>query len=190
MDSEANRLPVQVSGPTDHPIYPMEASTWLRLAAFRWQDGNVRPIDEGAALRYPLHVEFGTLFELVGYDLLPDRSQAGDQLTLWLSWSRKEELGQADEFPLLDYTVFVHLLDAAGTLVAQGDGIPGYLGALPTTLWQPGIPVLDKRVVVLPENLPTGEYSLLVGWYDLQTGERLPSSLGGDSVLVTEVGIR
>jgi hypothetical protein len=190
IDPDSSRLPVRVSGPTDHPVYPMEGSTWLRLAAFRWQDGDVRPVNEGTALSHPLPAEFGGLFELASYDLAPDRPQAGDQLSLWLSWSRKAESRQGAAFPIRDYTVFVHLLDAAGTRVAQADGPPGYLGTLPTTLWQPGIPVLDQRVLALPENLAAGQYSLLFGWYDLQTGQRLSSSLGGDSLLVTGVEIR
>lgn len=191
MDSEGNRLPVQVSGSADHPVYQMEGSSWLRLAAFRWLDGEVHPVEEGTVLRYPSPAEFGGLLELVGYDLAPDSPQAGDpQVTLWLSWSRTDQEEQANALPLRDYTVFVHLLDAAGNRVAQGDGVPGYLGALPTTLWQPGVPVLDERVVGLPDNLAPGEYALLIGWYDLQTGQRLPSSLGGDSLLVTQIEIR
>jgi hypothetical protein len=190
IDYEGNRLPVQVSGSTDHPAYLMEGSSWLRLAAFRWQDGEVHPVDEGTVLHHPLAAEFGGLYELAGYDLAPERPQAGDQLRLRLSWSRKAPVDQVTAFPLRDYTVFVHLLDAAGNRVAQGDGVPGYLGALPTTLWQPGIPVLDERIVALPGNLADGDYSLLVGWYDLQTGQRLPSSMGGDSLLITQIDIR
>ena len=190
LDSDGERLPVDISGPADRPIYPMDGSTWLRLAAFRWQDGEVRPVDEGVVLRYPLLAGFGGLFELRGYDLVPDELQTGDQIRLRLSWSRVADGGQEAAFPERDYTVFVHLLDAAGRRVAQGDGVPGYLGAVPTTLWQPGVPVLDEHVVALPDDLPSGEYSLLIGWYDYQTGQRLPSSQGGDSLLVTEIEIR
>lgn len=190
LDSEGERLPVSILGPADHPIYPMDGSTWLRLAAFHWKDGQVRPVDEGAVLRYPLFASFGGLFELAGYDLVPDKPHAGDQVELWLSWSRVADGGQGAAFPQRDYTVFVHLLDAAGRRVAQGDGVPGYLGVLPTTLWRPGVPVLDEHALTLPDVLPSGEYSLLIGWYDYRTGQRLPSSQGGDSLLVTEIEIR
>jgi hypothetical protein len=183
-------LPVSSLGPADHPIYPMDGSTWLRLAAFQWKDGEVRSVDEGAALRYPLLASFGGLFELAGYDLVPDKLQAGDQVELWLSWSRVADSGRGAAFPERDYTVFVHLLDAAGMRVAQGDGVPGYLGVLPTTLWRPGVPVLDEHAVELPDDLPSGWYSLVIGWYDYQTGQRLPSSRGGDTLLVTEIEMR
>lgn len=190
LDSEGERLLVHISGPADHPIYPMEGSTWLRLGAFHWQDGEMRPVDEGVTLRYPLIAGFGGLFELGSYDLEPDMLQAGDQVKLRLSWSRVANGGPRAAFPERDYTVFVHLLDATGNRVTQGDGVPGYLGVLPTTLWQPGEPVLDEHAVTLPGDLPAGRYSLLIGWYDPQTGLRLPSSRGGDSLLVTEIEIR
>ena len=190
LNSEGERLPVHVLDPADHPVYPMDGSTWLRLAAFHWQDGEVRPVNEEAVLRYPFRAGFGGLFDLGGYDLVPDKLQAGDQIKLRLSWSRVADGGQGAAFPDRDYTVFVHLLDASGRLVAQGDGVPGYLGAVPTTLWQPGVPVLDEHMIALPDGLPSGEYSLLIGWYDYETGQRLPSSQGGDSLNVTDVEIR
>jgi uncharacterized membrane protein len=189
-DSEDQRLPVEISGKADHPVYPLDGSTWLRMGAFRWQDGEVEPIDENAIPDHSLAVEFGGLFKLAGYNLIPDRPQPGAPLRLWLSWSRMADGSETAPFPERDYTVFVHLLDRDGGRVAQGDGVPGYLGALPTTLWQPAVPVLDEHILDLPADLPAGQYSLLIGWYDLQTGLRLPSSQGGDSVLVTEIEIQ
>jgi hypothetical protein len=74
--------------------------------------------------------------------------------------------------------------------VAQGDGPPGYLGTLPTTLWQPGVPLLDKHVVPLPPDLPAGSYSLLVGWYDPESGARLPLASGEDALTLAQITVR
>jgi hypothetical protein len=47
-------------------------------------------------------------------------------------------------------------------------------GSNPTWAWIPGEVVLDKVVLTLPDSVPPGQYSLLVGLYDPATAERLP----------------
>jgi uncharacterized membrane protein len=190
LDAEDNRLSVTLGDSAQHPAYAMDGSTWLRLAAFRWEDGEVGPVDEDAPLRYPLSVNFGDRIELMGYDLAPARLNPGDRLKLRLQWSRTDDMGRDEAGIDRDLTVFVHLVDAQGERVAQGDGMPGYLGQLPTTLWEPGVSVLDEHVVDLPADVAPGRYGLLLGWYDVQSGERLPSSPGGDSLLLGEVDVQ
>jgi uncharacterized membrane protein len=184
LDANGKRLPVQILDGTDQPAYAMDGATWLRMAAFSWVDGEVRPVDEAAALPHPLDAEFGGSITLAGYDLEPAAPAAGAELVVWLSWLRTG--------PALDreYTVFVHLLDEAGERVAQGDGAPGYLGALPTTLWQQGVPLLDRHAVPLPEDLAPGQYTLLIGWYDPQSGERLPLPSGEDGLILAGIEVR
>jgi uncharacterized membrane protein len=184
LGADGNRLGVEPLGVAAHPIHAMDGGTWLRMAAFEWVDGEVHLVDETAAPPHPLAAEFDGAIALAGYDLEPEAPAPGEDLAVWLSWST---LGQALD---RDYTVFVHLLDEAGDRVAQGDGVPGYLGALPTTLWQPGVSVLDRHVVSLPADLAAGQYSLRIGWYDLQSGERLLLSSGDDGLSLTEITIR
>lgn len=184
LDAAGNPLKVEVTGGADHPVYAMEGATWLRLAAFGWSDGEVRPIDEAGALHHPLAVQFGRTITLTGYDLEPARPAPGEELAVWLAWARASQALDRD------YTVFVHLLDEGGERVAQDDGVPGYLGTLPTTLWEPGVPLLDRHVVSLPTDLPAGHYSLLIGWYDPQTGARLSLPSGEDAVHLAEITIR
>lgn len=84
-----------------------------------------------------------------------------------------------------DYSVFVHLIDTSsdGDPVAQADGSP-LEGTRPTSSWQPGETLVDVRHVMLPPDLPSGSYSLVVGWYDWQTNERLSTIDGHDSVIL------
>ena len=77
---------------------------------------------------------------------------------------------QASPQVLTDYTVFVHLVDAAGNRLAGVDGQP----PVPTSQWARDEVVIDERVVPIPDDLPAGDYWLAVGLYHLDTGERLP----------------
>jgi hypothetical protein len=74
--------------------------------------------------------------------------------------------------PDTDITVFLHVYDEGGRLVAQGDGYP-LSGLFPPAEWQPGEGIHDVRHVVLPTGLAEGDYAVAVGWYDTGTGERL-----------------
>lgn len=99
---------------------------------------------------------------------------SGGTLGVTLNW-------QALEPAERDYTVFVHLLDADGQLVAQHDGMPRD-GGRPTTDWDAGETIVDTHFVLLPPGLSEGDYRLRAGWYDGQTGERVLMSSGADSL--------
>jgi hypothetical protein len=90
--------------------------------------------------------------------------QAGGSEELVLQWAVREPVS-------VDYQTFVHLRDEAGNNVAQADG-PPLAGWYPTSWWRAGEIVTDVREVVLPSDLPTGQYTLVVGLYDLSTGQR------------------
>jgi hypothetical protein len=92
---------------------------------------------------------------------------------------------------IYSYTTFVHLVDPAGATIAQRDLIPGE-GQWPTDTWYPGEWITDRVELSLPEDTPPGNYSLLVGWYYWQSGERLPvlsNSGARDSVLLKEIQV-
>ncbi len=109
--------------------------------------------------------QFGRSARLVGTDLTPAHIEAGKPVTLTLHW-------QAGEPWAARASVFVHLLDAAGDIVASGDSEPGR-GQLPTTGWLPGEYLADAHSVQLPADLPRGEYRWEVGFY-FADGTRLP----------------
>ena len=183
-DASGNRLSVEPAGLADHPVYAMDGNTWLRMAAYKWDEGDVRLIDESAALPHPQTAEFGGVIGLEGYDLEPGGPVPGEDLAVWLGWSGLDRpVGR-------EYTVFVHLLSDDGERVAQADGAPGYLGALPTTLWEPGVSLLDRHVISLSADLAAGHYWVQIGWYDPQSGARLPLVSGDDSLRLGEITIR
>jgi len=112
---------------------------------------------------------------LRGYDLTlrDDGGSAAEQLDVRLHW-------QALAPPQRDWTVFVHLVDAAGDLVAQHDGPPEG-GLNPSSTWVAGEWVLDEHTLALPRDLPAGGYTLWAGLYDAASGQRL-TVVGGDAV--------
>jgi hypothetical protein len=117
---------------------------------------------------------FGDAIVLRGLRLPPDGWAGGATLPIAVTWETAMPLDQR-------YTVFMHLLDSAGQLVAQADQQP--FGAFyPTDRWLPGVAVTDTHSLALPPALPPGAYTLLVGLYDPDSGARLPLSNGpGDS---------
>lgn len=104
--------------------------------------------------------------KLLGYDLPAHTIPPGETLALTLYWQPGDDL-------TTNLTVFVHLVDAEGRIVAQQDQIPA-AGARPTLGWAPGEVVSDPYTLFVGENIPPGEYRLRIGWYDAQTGERVP----------------
>jgi hypothetical protein len=69
-----------------------------------------------------------------------------------------------------EVTVFVHVLNEAGQVVAQADGdlVGGYV---PIGLWQPHDRVQERRV--LPPVEPGGHYRIALGLYNRTTQQRL-----------------
>jgi hypothetical protein len=118
--------------------------------------------EEGVLLGYSV--------ELTGEDLAIQRLEPGDVVPLTLFWRARQPVQQ-------DAKVFVHLLDSGGQLVAQHDGEP-VSGLRPTSTWKPGELIVDRHGVLLPDDLPPGEYQLVVGLYDPVTGNRLLVTAG------------
>jgi hypothetical protein len=50
----------------------------------------------------------------------------------------------------------------------------------PTTRWRPGEVVIDPYAIVLPADLPPGEYAIEVGLYLRETGQRLGVMVDGE----------
>jgi hypothetical protein len=101
-------------------------------------------------------VDFGGAIRLIGYDFEPS---AGRLTLYWQSLSPVEE----------DLQLFVHLLDQEGGLLAQADAPPTE-NAYPTSWWASGEIVADPHL--LP--LVPGVKRLRLGFYSLNSGERLP----------------
>jgi hypothetical protein len=69
-------------------------------------------------------------------------------------------------------TVFVHVRNAAGQIVAQADGDP-IGGMAPLGGWPPGDIIQERRPLLLPPDLSPGTYDVYIGLYNRTTLERL-----------------
>jgi hypothetical protein len=110
---------------------------------------------------------------LKGYDLQHNHEML-DLVTYW----------QAPQALDASYKIFVHLVDVtSGEVVVQSDAIPrGW--TYPTEIWEPGEIVRDPISLSL-ENVAPGHYTVSLGWYNVENGERLRACPTGKCDLET-----
>jgi hypothetical protein len=123
----------------------------------------------------PLSAAFADSIELIGFTLTPYSLLPTPYSTLpvTIHW----QTIQPTDKP---YTVFLQLLNEQGEVISGWDRQP-FDGLYPTNLWSPGEIIADTFHLPLPEaGLPSGKYRLITGFYDFDTGQRLPVVDGGD----------
>ncbi len=156
--------------------------SWLAANAFQFFEqpylGWVRL--RGYAVRPSGEVTFGGAAKLIGYELTPRAPKPGEQVRLTLYWRCLAPLDK-------DHQVFVHLVDADYKFVAQHDGPPAE-GKAPTTIWSPGMTIVDQHTLQIAADAKPGEYDLRVGMYELATMARLRTGTA-DNLLVGKVKV-
>ncbi len=116
----------------------------------------------------PADVYFADDIRLVGHDLERNRVRPGEEVAITLCW---EAIGPLAE----DYAFFVHFLGPQESIVGARDTYPG-LGRFPTSQWTPGDAFCDiVRVPVEEWATAPAVYDVEIGWYEPETGERLPA---------------
>jgi hypothetical protein len=116
----------------------------------------------------------GEPLKLTGYTLASNRVSAGENIALALFW---QAAGPASR----PYTVFNHLVDKEGQLVAQQDNWP-VNGQWPPSCWRDGDVIVDEYSMAIPPDAETGSYRLVTGLYDTENGARLLLEDGRDGV--------
>jgi 4-amino-4-deoxy-L-arabinose transferase-like glycosyltransferase len=107
---------------------------------------------------------------LAGYTWSASEIQVGEAVSLTVIWGASGPLDRS-------YTIFAHLLDADGQLITQDDGLPRR-GAYPTTFWGLEETIIDTREFKVPQETSPGPTSVLLGFYRLEDGVRLPREPG------------
>jgi hypothetical protein len=123
----------------------------------------------------PITATFGGKLGLTAY-WMPTNGFAGDWFYAVLVWTPYQKLNS-------DYKVFVHVWDAKGQAVFQHDK-RALNDLLPMSSWVPGSMLRDPYAMVIPPDLPPGEYNVAVGVYDpTAQGARLPVQAAGHAVV-------
>jgi hypothetical protein len=143
----------------------------IRLPLYQVQQRPMQPL-----AFTPAEVRFGDGLLLKSFWM---RQQAwrGDWFYVVLAWQPTQPLPK-------DYKVFVHVLDGAGQIAFQQDKLA--IDALqPMSRWAVGQVLRDPYAIVVPAELPVGEYRVVMGIYDPETGQRLPTQQGDALTLGT-----
>lgn len=115
---------------------------------------------------YTSALTFGEQVRLHGYDLPQGNTyQAGDIVPASVLVSATQTIAR-------DYTFSLQIVDSAGVVVAQQDS-PPIAGFERTSTWTPDQQWRDARGLVLPADLPTGNYRLQMIVYYWEDGVRL-----------------
>jgi hypothetical protein len=100
------------------------------------------------------------------YDLQSTDITAGGILNVSLSW---QALAKMDR----DYTAFIHVVGSDDRIWAQQDRLLQHR-ATPTSMWVHGTTVTESYKLELAADTPPGDYTVKIGVYYWETGERLP----------------
>lgn len=117
---------------------------------------------------------FASELALRGFEIPVQAVPGGSTISVSLYWEVLRALSA-------DYTVFIHLLDGDGELVAQFDRPPGG-GTAPTTSWQVGKILRDTYPLPIPSGVPEGTYEVYVGMYMWPSLERVSVTVDGAPV--------
>lgn len=121
---------------------------------------------------------FGQKIALVGQEWAPGAG-SDNQLYLSLYWQALDRMDR-------DYTVFVHVQDEQGRVIAQDDQRLTTNNGVATSAWNKGFGARTLHQLALPSNIRPEQLRILVGLYDLQSMERLPlfGDESGDNAVV------
>jgi hypothetical protein len=148
------------------------AFVWYLDEAEQFKEQVVAPVVQARSTP-ALPVRFGDTIALDALEVVADRIKRSEAVVVLVRW---KTLGWMNQ----DYTVFAHLVNENGEMVAGNDSQPRK-GLSPTTTWRVGSVLVDGIVIPAPQQ--AGQYRVEIGWYHPKTMERLPL-VGADGQLI------
>ncbi len=168
----ADRMAVRVD---EDALAPVEANLTIKL------DEDGEGIDIGTVKVIPAAwpemaeplATWGESVQLAAAELSATTAAPGETIEVRLRWQVIAPPG-----PGLRH-VFVHLGDPTRPPLAQTDR-PVMADQYPMRLWAAGEVFEETVSLVLPDDLPPGNYPINVGLYEFDSGARLPLVVGGE----------
>ena len=146
--------------------------TWLNSHTFKTAEswyGQIRVATYDVAeegYMEDIYGNFGDVIRLERYGINSREFSPEDVVQITLDWSASREISTR-------YKIFIHIYDDINLPpVAQNDSEP-VGGSMPTNLWANSEIITDMHGIYLPANVKEGIYTLAVGIYALDGGERL-----------------
>jgi len=175
LDWHAFLVPPEAEGPAE---LMLEAPSMEPVTLAQYMVERTERLFAPPPFDVPVRSEFVGVAVLEGFSVAQTTVSPDETLSLTLIW-------QATDTPGTSYRVFTHLLSEAGRVIAQHDEVP--LGGMrPTTSWVAGEYLADTYRLVFNDEgrLYRGPARLEVGFYDPQTGARVPVVGGADHVVL------
>ncbi len=159
--TEIAEIPLR-SSDLDRPItvYEVDGSSQLE----KWIDALSQPVLEPASVKLP--VDFGGKIELLGYQLLANSIEPGGVVRLITAWRANQAMEGA--------AIFAHVVGLESRPIAQDDRLD-----IPSAFWEDGDLFLQLHEITLPDNIESGDYTLVLGIYSRVDQLRLPVNLAG-----------
>ena len=135
----------------------------------------------------PMPATFLAPIVLEGYAAPSRAIKRGQALVMILTWSAAAQVDT-------DYTVFVHLVDSTGKVIAEQDGQP-QRGKMPTSAWKPGQKIVDAIVLPIGAEAPLGDNDRVeLGIYSGATMQRVSlidqnGRRGDDKIVIEQFSI-
>ncbi|MEI7646297.1 MAG: glycosyltransferase family 39 protein [Chloroflexales bacterium] len=187
----------------DDAAYAQIRAAATVVRAFPPRRAGVQPGPSGAILDLGEHLDemrfvrrgmsFGGQIALLGYEIKPGELRSriaplegadqreldpGQPVQINLYWRSLSATG-------VDYTLFIHVIDASGARVAQRD-LPLRYDDYPSSRWRADELVIDRADMALP-SLPPGDYRLIIGLYNPANGAALPAEVPEPELLTLHV---
>lgn len=162
---ERNFPMLAAADPAGNPLYEIAMVGALKIPAPPVTETPDYELD--ATLRLPGDQQI----TLLGYN--GNRPEAGNPLDLTLFW-------QAQGVPPQAYTIFIHVIDATGTLIAQQDVEP-WQGRYPTLIWSEGEIVKTEHRLDIPADAQS-PVLVYTGMYSPLDFQRLPAMQDGQAI--------
>ena len=123
----------------------------------------------------PLDEQFGDVARLISFELPTQTASPSQPFEITLFWQAMTTGAETN------YTVFVHLLDANGNVIAQHDAQP-INGQRPTGGWIADEYIIDPHQLSFKVLNYTGDAQIALGLYNAATGDRLQTPNGDDFI--------